>query len=337
MNLAARVMGKAAEGQILATDAALARSRTRFETYELPPFTVKGKAKPVRAFVLGAPDRRRLGQRDAPPLIGREHEMRALFDALESATRRRGRVVELVGEPGMGKSRMVEELISQAGSIDPAPRSMRALRELERLSAVPGLLRDVLGIRDREDPIGAARRLRDRVEANAPHLLPWLPLLGIPMDIEMPMTPETEQLEEGFRRRRLEAVTEELLEWVLPTPTLFVFDDVHWMDEASADLLARIVAKAADLPWLILVTRRESEDGFEVPEGVDALSLTLKPLDAADAARFLETSAGGRPLPPHELAAMAERSGGNPLFLRELAAVAGSARSSRRCPTRSRT
>ena len=104
------------------------------------------------------------------------------------------------------------------------------------------------------------------------------------MDIEMPMTPETEQLEEGFRRRRLEAVTEELLEWVLPTPTLFVFDDVHWMDEASADLLARIVAKAADLPWLILVTRRESEDGFKVPEGVDALSLSLKPLDAADAA-----------------------------------------------------
>ena len=324
VNLAARVMGKAAEGQILATDAALARSRTRFETHELPPFTVKGKAKPVQAFVLGAPDRRRLGQRDAPPLIGRDHEMRALSDALESATRRRGRVVELVGEPGMGKSRMVEELISQAGNMTLLLARCELYENSSAYQPFRGLLRDVLGIKDREDPIGAARRLRDRVEANAPHLLPWLPLLGIPMDIEMPMTPETEQLEVGFRRRQLEAVTEELLEWVLPTPTLFVFDDVHWMDEASADLLARIVAKAADLPWLILVTRRESEDGFKVPEGVDALSLTLKPLDAADAARFLETSAGGRPLPAHELAAMAERSGGNPLFLRELGAVAGS-------------
>ena len=58
---------------------------------------------------------------------------------------------------------------------------------------------------------------------------------------------------------------------------------------------------------------------------MDALSLSLKPLDAADAARFLETSARGRPLPAHELTALAERSGGNPLFLRELGAVAGSA------------
>ena len=325
VNLAARVMGKAAEGQILATEAALARSRTSFETQELPPFTVKGKAKPVRAFELGAPDRRRLGQRDAPPLIGRELEIRALSDAVEAATRRRGRVVELVGEPGMGKSRMVEELISQAGSMTLLLARCELYETSSAYQPFRGLLRDVLGIRDREDPIGAARRLRDRVEANAPHLLPWLPLLGIPMDIEMPMTPETEQLEVEFRRGRLEAVTEELLEWVLPTPTLFVFDDVHWMDEASADLLARMVAKAADLPWLILVTRRESEDGFKVPEGVDALSLSLKPLDAADAARFLETSAGGRPMPAHELTALAERSGGNPLFLRELGAVAGSA------------
>ncbi len=55
VNLAARVMGKAIEGQILATEAALARSRTRFETEELPPFSVKGKAKPVRAFDSGRP------------------------------------------------------------------------------------------------------------------------------------------------------------------------------------------------------------------------------------------------------------------------------------------
>ena len=193
-------MGKAAEGQILATDAALARSRTRFETQELPPFTVKGKAKPVRAFALGVPDRRRLGQRDAPPLIGREHEMRALSDALESATRRRGRVVELVGEPGMGKSRMVEELISQTGSMTLLLARCELYENSSAYQPFRGLLRDVLGSGIDEDPIGAARRLRDRVEANAPHLLPWLPLLGIPMDIEMPMTPETEQLEVGFRR-----------------------------------------------------------------------------------------------------------------------------------------
>lgn len=323
VNLAARVMGKAAERQVLATEAVLARSRTRFEAEELPPFSVKGKAHPVRAFDLGEPDRRRFEHLDASPLIGREHEMHVLSEALDAAVGRRGRVVELVGEPGMGKSRMVEELTSRAEGLTLLLARCELYETSSAYQPFRGLLRDVLGIRSREDPVGAGSRLRDRVEANAPHLLPWLPLLGIPMDIEMPMTAETEQLEEEFRRRRLEAVTEELLAWTLPTPTLFVFDDVHWMDEASSDLLGRMVAKAADLPWLILVTRREADTGFKVPEGVDALSLSLKPLDAADAALFLETSAGGRPLQPHQLTTLAERSGGNPLFLLELGAAAG--------------
>ena len=249
--------------------------------------------------------------------------MRALFDALEAATRRRGRVVELVGEPGMGKSRMVEELISQAGSMTLLLAGCELYETSSAYQPFRGLLRDVLGIRDHEDPIGAARRLRDRVEANAPHLLPWLPLLGIPMDIEMPMTPETEQLEEGFRRRRLEAVTEELLEWVLPTPTLFVFDDVHWMDEASADLLARMVAKAADLPWLILVTRRESEDGFKVPEDV------RRPLAEPETAR----RRGCRPLPRDlgrgAAAAGTRAHGAGGAFGRQSAVLAGARRRGR--------
>ena len=117
MNLAARLMGRAAEGQILVTDAVLTRSRTPFEADELPPFTVKGKANPVKAYSLGAPDRRRLAEHDASPLVGREQEMARLLEALEAAIGRRGRVVELVGEPGMGKSRMVEELVSHVGGM----------------------------------------------------------------------------------------------------------------------------------------------------------------------------------------------------------------------------
>ena len=86
------------------------------------------------------------------------------------------------------------------------------------------------------------------------------------MDIAIPLTPETAQLDENFRQQQLEAVTEELLEWTLPTPTVFVFDDAHWMDAASASLIRRIAARTTRLPWLVLLTRREVDGGFTLSE-----------------------------------------------------------------------
>ena len=322
VNLAARLMGRATDGQVLVTEAVLSRSRTPFDAQELPPFSVKGKTQPVKAFALGPPGRRRLVRHDASPLVGRESELATLFGALESAVRRRGGAVELVGEPGIGKSRIVEELTGKVESVTVLLSRCDRYHSSTPYQAFRGPLRELLGIGSRQDPAAAEKRLRDRVEVNAPHLLPWLPLIGVPMDIAMPMTDETARLEEDFRRQRLEAVTEELLEWVLPTPTVFVFDDTHWMDEASADLLARIVARAPNHPWLVIATRREADGGFKMPEGLEALTLNLEPLDAAETALFLESSTDGRPFLRHELVALAERSGGNPLFLGELVAAA---------------
>ena len=90
VNLAARVMGRAAPGQLLATTSALARSRTRFETELLPPFTVKGKARPVEAASVGPAHREaRVAHDDDLPLVGREQEMAVLTAALERARGRR--------------------------------------------------------------------------------------------------------------------------------------------------------------------------------------------------------------------------------------------------------
>jgi class 3 adenylate cyclase/tetratricopeptide (TPR) repeat protein len=322
VNLAARIMGRAENGQVLVTDAVLTRSRTPFETQELPAFTVKGKRRPVKAFALGPAGRRRLVRHDASPLIGRESELGMLFAALESAIRRRGSVVELVGEPGIGKSRLVDELMGKVEGVTVLMARCEMYESGTPYKPFRGLLREVLGIGGAEAAVAAAQRLRDRVEANASHLLPWLPLIGIPMDIPMPMTEETAQLDEDFRRERLEAVTEELLEWVLPTPTIFVFDDAHWMDEASADLVSRLAKRAPGLPWLVLVTRREAEGGFRLPDDVESITIGLEPLDPTEAALLVEASTERRPLPRHELGALAERSGGNPLFLGELVAAA---------------
>ena len=114
VNLAARLVGRAEPGQLLATADVLDRSRTRFES-EAQPFLMKGKEAAVTAYRVGAIT----GVREeepaaAVPLVGREQELAAMTEALNAVRMHQQQVVELVGEPGIGKSRLVDELKTQA-------------------------------------------------------------------------------------------------------------------------------------------------------------------------------------------------------------------------------
>ena len=194
VNLAARVMGKAAPGQLLATRAVIERSQTVFETEPLPPFTVKGKSEVVEASSIGLLAGARETEHADVPLVGREAEMAVLSEALEDARARRGRVVELVGEPGIGKSRLVEELRREAHD---ATVLVAGCEEYESSTAYfpfRRLLREVLGIPAEAAAAQVLDRLVHRVEANAPELLPWLPLVGVAAGRGLPRDPRDGQV-----------------------------------------------------------------------------------------------------------------------------------------------
>ncbi len=321
VNLAARLMAKAEPGQLLTTDDVLERSRTRFDTVALEPFQAKGKAEPVQAYVVGSS----LGLKErsaSAPLVGREHELSVLVEALDSARHYEGKIVELVAEPGMGKSRLIEELRATAEGV-----SVRSVQCEEYESATPyfsfrHLLREFIGGTDEDDPETLERHLRERVEVSAPQLLPWLPLLGVPFGLELSDTPETAPLADEYRKARLEEVTRELLGMLLLEATLLVFEDTHWMDDASADLLRELIKGLEQRPWLVVVARRDQPTGFAAPADAAAAVIELQPLGAAQAAALAHAATEETPLLPHEIEALTERAGGNPLFLTELMAVA---------------
>jgi tetratricopeptide (TPR) repeat protein len=324
VNLSARLMAKATAGQIITTDAVLQPSHARFKTTALEPFFVKGKSQPIEAFVVGprAEAPARAAQFSAAPLVGRNHELSVLTAALDSARREEGRVVEIVGDAGIGKSRLIEELRKHAGGVAALTTSSELYQSSTPYAALTGVLRRVFAISDLEEQAVAAERLRSIVAAAAPHLLPWVPLLGIALDVTIPPTPEVAVLDDEFRRTRLEEVTVELLTTLLRAPTLFVFDDAHWMDEASADLLRRLSGEVPSLPWVVVVGRRDSDQGFSAPAAPHVETLRPEPLDAAAASELVEAETEENPLAPHEISALAQRSGGNPLFLLELLAAA---------------
>lgn len=327
-NTAARVMARAEPGTALVTSEVTARAHTRFATRPVPPFLVKGKRNPIEAVVLGAPqdDVGIAALADDDTFVGRVAELRALQDGLARVRSATGSMIEVIGEPGMGKSRLIQELLRDAGDLLVVSGPSGSYEAKTPYYPFRTLLRGLLGISRVDDVARTAERLAERAHSGAPHLVPWLPLLGLVLGVEFPPTRETDELDERFRRTRLEEVVVELLEVALPTPALLVFENTHLMDDASRDLLARIEHGLDDRPWLVVVTRRDVETGYR-PTGAGGrlVSLPLTPIGGDDALSLLDATSRAAPLSAHTMAAIAQKAGGNPLFLKALVAAASRA------------
>jgi class 3 adenylate cyclase/tetratricopeptide (TPR) repeat protein len=320
VNLAARLMAKAGPGELVASEAALGTSRTRFETVALEPFAVKGKSGLIEASLVGAPDAAWVPQTgNVLPLVGRAEELALLVDRWESARAGAGRQVEIVGEPGVGKSRLLRELVD-VSAVRPLWLDGNMYATRTPFEPFHRLFEQRVGI-DRSMP-DAADRLRDLVAGLDPALLAWLPLIGIVADIPIPETDEVRALDDAARKERLEAATSAVLGALLRDPTLMVFNDVDFMDEASTDLLDRLAADGVDRPWLLVVTRRPTAEWRPRP-GPHVTTLQLAALGPEAADELLATALVDAVLPAHRMAELVERSGGNPLFLTELAAGLG--------------
>jgi class 3 adenylate cyclase/tetratricopeptide (TPR) repeat protein len=320
VNLAARLMAKAAPGQILATEGVIERSRTQFHTEALAPFTVKGKAAPITAYAVG-PVRalRARGDASRVPLIGREQEVGFLASRLDSVEAGGAAVVELIGPAGIGKSRLLREV----AALRPDLAFFETVAE-QYASSTPyfvfgALLRAVLGLSSQQR--GAdGDALRMRVHDAAPELAPWLPLIALVMAIDVPSTPEVDRLEPRFRRSRLHDTVTAFLTRLLPTPALIVFDDADWLDEASRELLRFIAASVSDSPWLVCVSSGPDASVSYADVAPNGATLRLEPLSPEAALALTSAAAGDTAITQHELHALAERAGGNPLFLREIVA-----------------
>lgn len=328
VNLAARLMQHADPGELLVSADVLHASSRRVAAVPRAPFAVRGKRAPVRAFAIPSAADADVTPatyvRDAPPsvpLIGREDELTALVTAIDTAAAGAGLAVELVGEPGMGKSRLLAEFAVQAGA-DVLWADGDVYAAARPYAPFERLLRERWGVTDASQPQPQPQELTERLTAttaaHAPELVPWLPLIGIVAGLELPLTPVVEQTDASARKERLEELTSDLLAAILAPPTAFVFNDVHLMDEASRDLISRLAADAPRRGWVVIASRRP--DSASPLRREPQQRVELAPLAPAAAAELLRRATAGTAVPVHRLQALAERAAGNPLFLSELAA-----------------
>lgn len=323
VNLAARVMGKAPAGHIYCTSEILRQVEGRFRQTTLEPFSVKGKARPVHAWDVGPPLRSesRAAARPRLPLVGREHELEVLRSAVEDGRRGSGTVVELVGEIGSGKSR----LLAEARELGQGMRVLRSTCDVLTRDTPyfvwRELLRQLLGTEWDESGERVLERLEAEIHGSHADLMPWLPLIAIVVDVPVPTTTEVEQLATEARASKLREVILDFLRRELVVPTIVEIEHAHLMDAASAALFEALTREIESSSWVALVTRRDEAGGLTLADDTRR-RVTLTPLSHEDAHALALAAPEASQVPPHVLELAVERSGGSPEFMLDLLAAA---------------
>jgi class 3 adenylate cyclase/tetratricopeptide (TPR) repeat protein len=318
VNTAARIMVTASPGVIHAHPAVLDNARTRYRTEPEGPFTFKGKSQAQVVYrVEDELGPREVVDRNDLPFFGRETELATLRTHVEALLEGRGGVVTVIGAAGLGKSRLIREALSDARDVHSISMHAEPYGAANSYRVVRDPLRAAFGV-GHDDSVELADALRQTVQRAAPHLEPFLPLVGDALQLDVDMTPEAASIAPEFRAVRTADVVIELLGAVNNGPLVFVVEDMHWADDASAFLLARIAAATRDRPWLMFSARRDEVGGFATDVGS---VVDLAPLPDDTVRKLAVEATEATPLRPHELDQVVERAAGSPLFVGELLAV----------------
>jgi class 3 adenylate cyclase/tetratricopeptide (TPR) repeat protein len=322
-HLAARMEQLAPPGTIRLTAETLHLAEGWVQVTPLGPVPVKGMFEPIEVCeLIGAgPARTRLqafAARGLTPFVGRQAELEALHQALGQAETGHGQVVSVIGEPGVGKTRLFHEFTHTS-------RTHGWLR-LESSSASYGkatpylpiidLLRAYFQIEDRDNGRRVREKLTGRLFTLEPALGPTVPafltLLEVPVE-----DASWQALDPPQRRQRtLEALKHVLLRESQVQPLLLVFENLHWIDAETQTLLDGLVESLPTARVLLLVNYRpEYQHGWS--QKTYYTQLRLNPLPPANAETLLESLLGDEASLASLKAQLIELTQGNPFFLEE--------------------
>jgi class 3 adenylate cyclase/tetratricopeptide (TPR) repeat protein len=324
VNLAARMQEIAEPGTPCLAERTAAQTRGYFELEDLGRAAIRGIHEPVSVFALQGlgPLRTRLDlsrARGFSRFVGRADELSALEAALRRTTRGNGQIAGVVGEAGVGKSRLCAEFVERCRANGVAVYEAHCLSHGRTVPFLPilELLRGLLGLAESDRDQVAREKIAGRLllldEAFSEALPLVFDFLGIP-DPEraaLRMDPEVRQRQFfAFVRRLVQARSAQ-------EPTVIFMDDLHWIDAASDELLAQLVEAVPATPTLLLVNFRP-EYAAEWTRKSYYEQLPLMPLGAGDVEAMLRELLGSDESVERLSAVIRERTAGNPFFMEEL-------------------
>jgi class 3 adenylate cyclase len=336
VNLASRLKDAAPAGSIWVGPDTHRYTRDEFEFRALEPLALKGKAKPVEAFELMSAKERPHGPKpraaeQATELVGRDAETGLLRACVGALARGQGGIVNLIGEAGLGKSRLLAETCASEEAAAVTVLEGRALSMGEGLSFHPfvDLFRSWAGIDKDDADAEAAGKLEAAVAGvcgeAAADIFPFVAtLMGL-----RPGGAHAERLEgvtgEALEKLVAKSVRELLQRLAASRPLLLVFEDLHWADASSVQLLEGLLRLVAAQPVLFLHAFRPDHPGSErilavsrAEYGARQTEILLRPLSEQLSGVLVQRLLRSDALPFPTLALITRTAEGNPFYLEQI-------------------
>ena len=319
-NIAARAQALAEAGSVVVTDRVQRQVAGLFVAEERGSHQLKGVPEPVTLFriVRASGGGRGAGQRHLTPLVGRDEEIAVLMRRWQRARQGDGQLVLIVGEPGLGKSRLIEEFHSRLGETPHTwvEWSCSQLLQNTPLHPIVEWGRQRFGSAD----VPAEQRLAELESSLAQVKLDpaenaalLAPLVDIPLPAERALALVPEEL----RRRQLTALTNWVIAGARVQPVVLALEDLHWADPTTLELLRGIAERGALAPLFVLITARPE---FRPAWGMRSHhgTISLAPLDRQQVRHMVGELAARHALPRDVIESVTERTGGVPLFVEEV-------------------
>jgi len=340
VNLAARLEDVSERGEILVGPDTYRRTAPLFEFETLEPVRVKGKAELVEVYRLGGlkakPERvRGLETRGiSSPLVGRDAEFASVKDSIERLLEGEGGIVSIIGEAGVGKSRLTAEILRSAQ--DDGRELLwfegRTLSFSQTISYWPfqEILWGYAGITEDDSEAAAWRKLESRVSAlfaeDTPEILPYLATL-LTLEVRDEYVERVKYLDSEAMGRQVFLASRRFFERLAQArPVVLVFEDLHWVDESSALLLEHLLPLVERVPLLICgvsrpyretpAARLQEVAGRDLPERYTEIQLAS--LSQADSAQLVRNLLEIDDLSPRVREMIVRKAEGNPFFLEEI-------------------
>jgi class 3 adenylate cyclase len=315
-NLAARLQTLAEPGSVVVAERTRELAGGRFEYADRGTHELKGFDRPVRAWRVlrtSAAESRfdAARTRRMTPFIGRAEEIDLLLGRWRRATEGEGQVVLLVGEAGIGKSRIAETLVERIAD-EPHIRLRYQCSPYHANSALYPFIQQLERAADfgRGDP---AEQKLDKLDALLVKSTLFAALLSLPAGGRYPALPLTPQQQ---KQKTFVALLERFRGFAAQAPVFMLLEDVHWIDPTSIEFLDLLARHVRDLPVLVIITSRVAADYAWL--GLQHVSaLPLERLDPRQSANMVKRLLGSRKLPADVIEQIVAKTDGVPLFIEE--------------------
>ncbi len=313
VNLASRLQRAAPEGGVLVSDVIWRQVRGSYLSKTWEPLVVKGKAEPVAVYeVLGARDHAESMAR--PPFVDRTHDLEQLGDLFARAKRGRAQVEVVIGDPGVGKTRLVEEFVGSFGDGVVLLQTSCPPYGGQSLGPLADLFRQLAGLTGSQtvSDVQARIPLGDRAAQAAVILSRLFGLAEVPPGDEV--SHDTALL-----------VTAESIRRMIVRPTIVWIEDLQWADPGTREILPFIMERLQETPLLLIASLRAGEEPATWGKRTAVTTMQLDALGEEDARALLRAILGEALPEPIERALIA-KGGGNPFYISEIVATLGSHR-----------